>query len=167
MDMPGAIHWRDASATEHAKSALSHRTPSIMTFYSFLADVIVVIHFAYVTFVVGGMLMILVGVLRRWRWVRNFYFRVLHFLAIALVAGESLWGIVCPLTDWESQLREKAGEAGQSGSFVGRWVHELIFIQAPEWAFTLVYCLFTTAVLATLILAPPRWPWKKAAAQSR
>jgi hypothetical protein len=46
----------------------------------------------------------------------------------------------------------------EDGSFVGRWVHELIFFEAPEWVFTIVYCAFGAVVLATFILAPPRWP---------
>lgn len=131
--------------------------------YRFLADVIVVVHFGYVAFVVGGMLLILIGVARRWGWVRNFWFRVLHFLAIALVAAESLFGVVCPLTEWENSLRGAAGDPGEPGSFIGQWIHRLMFFEVPESVFTIVYILFGTAVLATLLWAPPRLPWKKAA----
>jgi hypothetical protein len=136
-----------------------------MTLYDFLADVVVVLHFAYVGFVVIGMLLILVGIVRRWRWVRNFWFRMVHFLMIGVVVVESLVDIVCPLTRWESDLRVRAGGAGEAGSFVGRWVHRLLFYDAPEWVFTTCYCLFGAAVLLTLILAPPRWPWRRAAAK--
>ena len=132
-----------------------------MELYRFLADAIVVVHFAFVAFVVLGMLAILVGVWRRWRWVRNFSFRIAHLLAIGLVAAESLFGVICPLTAWENDLRQLGGERGQPGSFVGRWVHRLIFFDFPPWAFTACYCLFAAAVLATLILAPPRLPWRQ------
>lgn len=133
-----------------------------MAFYRCLADVVVVLHFAYVVFVVGGMTAILAGVVLRWRWVRNFWFRGIHFLMIAVVAGESLCGILCPLTEWEDRLRERAGEPpAEPASFVGRWVHELLFVDLPPTVLSTCYCLFALAVLLTLILAPPRWPWRQ------
>ena len=136
-----------------------------MAFYRFLADVIVVVHSAYVAFVVGGMVLILVGIWRRWRWVRNFWFRILHFAAIGLVVVESLGGVICPLTSWEYDLRVGAGDEGRPGSFIGRWVHDLLFYEFPEWAFTVCYCVFGLAVLVTLLLAPPHRPWTKVAAK--
>lgn len=129
-----------------------------MFFYRFLADLIVVIHLAYVSFVAGGLLLILVGAWAGWQWIRNFWFRAAHFLMIAVVAAESLLGIVCPLTDWEYELRVLGGEEGTPGSFVGRMVHAVMFYEAPERVFTVAYCVFGLAVLATLVLVPPRWP---------
>ena len=132
-----------------------------MTLYRCLADAIAAIHFAYVAFVVVGMAAILLGIVFGWRFVRNFWFRGLHFLAIAVVAAESLAGFVCPLTTWEYRLRAAAGESAEEGTFVGRWVHRLMFFSAPEWVFTSGYCLFALLVVLTLVLAPPRWPWRK------
>ena len=130
-----------------------------MLFYRLLADLIVVLHLAYVAFVVLGMLLIVVGIVRRWQWVRNFWFRAVHFLLIAIVVAESLGGIVCPLTEWERQLRIAGGQEGDPTSFVGRLVHAVLFIDnAPEGVLTTCYCLFGLAVLATLVAAPPRRP---------
>jgi hypothetical protein len=121
-----------------------------------LADLIVVLHATYVSFVVFGLAAILLGVLCRWRWVRNVWFRAIHLTAIGIVVGESLLGIACPLTVWERQLREMAGQTGYTGDFVGYWTHRLIFYRADSRVFTLVYTLFGLAVLAVFILAPPR-----------
>jgi Protein of Unknown function (DUF2784) len=132
-----------------------------MILYRWLADLVVVIHVAYVAFVVVGMLLILVGLVRHWTWVRNFWFRMIHFVLIASVAAESLLGIVCPLTTWENQLRMAGGAADQPGSFVARTLHALIFFDAPEWVFTVAYGLFALAVLATLIFAPPQPPTRR------
>jgi hypothetical protein len=123
-----------------------------------LADFIVVFHASYVSFVVLGLVSILVGALLRWRWVRNFWFRMAHLAAIGVVVFESLAGIPCPLTVWESQLRRAAGQASYTGDFIGYWVHRLIFYQAEPWVFTVLYVLFGLAVLAAFILAPPRRP---------
>ncbi len=127
-----------------------------------LADAIAAIHFAYVAFVVLGMAAILLGIVFRWRFVRNFWFRSLHFLMIAVVAAESLAGVNCPLTIWEFRLRTAAGESAEPGTFVGRWIHRLMFFSAPAWVFTTGYCLFALLVVLTLLLAPPRWPRRKA-----
>jgi len=148
-----------------------------MNIYSILADAIAALHFGYVAFVVFGMLLILLGIAFSWNWVRNFWFRAVHFLMIAVVVVESLSGIICPLTVWEHRLRAAAVEAeggevdefnadAPPESFVGRWVHRLMFFTAPPWVFTVCYCLFGAAVFAALILAPPRWPWGKAKTQS-
>jgi hypothetical protein len=132
-----------------------------MTRYRFLADLVAVVHFAYVAFVVLGWVAILVGLARRWGWVRDFWFRTIHFLLIAVVVAEALGGAVCPLTTWERELRVLAGQEGQPGSFVGRLINAVLFYDLPEWVFRVLHCLFGTAVLLTLILAPPRWPWRK------
>lgn len=131
-----------------------------MLLYRLVADLIVLFHLAYVTFVVGGLLLILVGIWRQWRWVRNFWFRIAHLLAIGIVVAESLVGVVCPLTEWEARFRVLGGGKGEAGSFVGRLVHAVMFYDCPESVFTVGYCLFGLAVLGTLILAPPRWPEK-------
>ena len=125
-------------------------------FYRLAADAVVVLHATYVSFVVFGQLLILIGILRRWMWVRNRRFRWLHLAAISIVVVESLLGIVCPLTTLEAWLRAGAGQAGYRGDFVGHWVHELLFYDAPGWMFTLIYTAFGLTVLAAFILAPPR-----------
>ena len=132
-----------------------------MAYYRFLADLVVVVHGAFIGFVLVGMLLILLGIALRWRWVRNFWFRTLHFLAIGVVVAQALLGVLCPLTTLEKHLRGQAGQATYPGSFVAHWVHELIFYEAPPRVFTISYCLFGAAVLATLLLAPPRWPGRR------
>ena len=117
-----------------------------------LADVLVVVHFAIVAFIVGGLLLTWIGAPLGWRWIRNPWFRYLHLAAIAIVALEALIGIACPLTLWEDMLRGGA----RPESFVARWTHRLLFYRAPEWVFTVAYVLWTLATLATLRLVPPR-----------
>lgn len=126
-----------------------------------LADAVVVAHAAYAAFVVVGLAAILVGVAFRWRWVRNFWFRMIHFAMIGLVAMEAILGVKCPLTSLEDSLRAQAGQSVDQASFIARLARDLLFYEAPEWVFGVLHCLFAAAVLATLVLAPPRWPWQK------
>ena len=117
-----------------------------------LADVVLVLHFAYVLFVVGGVVAIWLGYALRWRWVRNWWYRVLHFAAIGLVAIEALVGALCPLTLLEDWLRP-GEEAGTS--FVQRWVHAVLFYDWPLWVFTALYVGFAAVVGLTFVLLPP------------
>jgi polyferredoxin len=117
-----------------------------------LADAILVVHFAFVLFVVLGFALILAGGALGWRWVRNRAFRYAHLAAIAFVAVEALAGIACPLTVWENALRHANPEGP---SFVGRWVRRLLYYDLPEWVFTVAYVLFAIAVAVTLWLFPP------------
>ena len=128
-------------------------------FYTLLADSILILHFAFVAFVVIGLLVIWAGWLRRWRFVFNFWFRLAHLLAIGVVAAESLAGIVCPLTVWENHLRLLAGGGERyAGSFVQHWLHRVMFYEASESTFTTLYVLFFTAVALSLWLVKPHGP---------
>jgi uncharacterized protein DUF2784 len=126
--------------------------------YGLLADVIVAVHAAFVAFVVFGQLLIVVGALRRWAWVRNFWFRTAHLLAIGYVAFEAAVGIACPLTTWEQQLRERAGQTVSDVTFVGRLLDQLLFIHGAEAILPYVHMGFGLLVLLTFLLAPPRLP---------
>ncbi len=126
-------------------------------FYGFAADFIVVFHLCYVLFAVGGELLIVLGWLFRWPWIRNFAFRIVHLLAVVVVAVEALIGVFCPLTEWEYRLRFLAGQiiAGEI-PFMARLVRRLIFYDFPAWVFTLTYILFALLVAASFFFVPPR-----------
>jgi Protein of Unknown function (DUF2784) len=126
--------------------------------YGFLADAIVAVHAAFVGFVVFGQLLIVVGALCRWAWVRNFWFRTAHLLAIGYVAFEAAAGIACPLTTWEHQLRERAGQAVADVTFVGWLLDRLLFIHGAEAVLPYVHMVFGALVLLTFLLVPPRLP---------
>lgn len=125
--------------------------------YGYLADVIVAVHVAYMAFIIFGQFAIMLGRLRHWRWAQNAWFRLLHVLAIVVVAVEAIFGIPCPLTTWEADLRERAGQAVTGETFVGRLLHKILFYDLPPWVFTTCYIAFALLVIVTLLWAPPRW----------
>jgi hypothetical protein len=112
---------------------------------SLLADIVLVVHFAFVLFVVGGLAAIWIGAAAGWDWARNFWFRAAHLAAIVFVACEALIGIWCPLTVWEARLRGTEADK----SFVAQWIHRVLFYDFPGWVFTTAYVAFALAVAAT------------------
>ncbi|MBA4315891.1 MAG: DUF2784 domain-containing protein [Limnobacter sp.] len=124
--------------------------------YSHFADLVLLIHFAIVLFVVGGLLLIVLGNFLRWSWVNHWLFRAMHVLAISVVVLESWLGIECPLTTLENWLRLQAGQGVYQGSFIQHWVHGVMFYQAPGWVFALAYTLFGLAVVAAWWRWPPQ-----------
>ena len=130
--------------------------------YAFWADVISLVHGALVGFVVLGQLAIVVGVIRRWGWVRNFWFRLAHLLLIGYVGLEAVFHIACPLTEWELDLRKLAGQAVTGEGFVGRCINALLINNTfDEWVYDYLHIGFALVVLATFALAPPRLPRRR------
>lgn len=117
-----------------------------------LADAILVLHAAFVLFVVGALPAIWAGVALARPWALDPWFRGLHLAAIAFVVLESLLGYICPLTLWEDALRGVPTEEG----FIRRWIHAWLFWSAPPWVFTAAYAGFALLVAATWWKWPPR-----------
>lgn len=124
--------------------------------YQLLADAVLTLHVAIVLFVVGGLLLVVLGNRRGWYWVNAYGFRLAHLAAIAIVAAETWLGATCPLTTLEMWLREQARAATYSGSFIEHWLQRLLYYQAPAWAFAVAYSVFLLLVLAAWWRHPPR-----------
>ena len=124
--------------------------------YRLAADLTVVFHMSYAMFIVAGQILILVGAIGKWQWIRNVWFRSIHLTIIAIVVAESFLGIVCPLTTLEKWLRRQAGQTSYQGDFLARWVHDLLFVELSPATLTAAYTLFGLLVAATFWLAPPR-----------
>jgi hypothetical protein len=128
-----------------------------MLSYRVLADAALVVHFAVVLFVVGGLVFIVAGSLRRWRLARSLWFRLAHLVAIAVVVAQAWLGAVCPLTTLEMWLRARAHQSTYAVSFVEHWMQRLLYYELPLWVFTLAYTVFGLAVVAAWWYFPPRW----------
>lgn len=125
---------------------------------AFWADVVVGLHVAYVAFVVLAVPVILVGGLLGAGWIRNSWFRNIHLAMIGAVVVQSLWGATCPLTVWENRLRGMAGQQGYQRSFIGQWLHELLFFDISPGMFAILYTGFGALVVGLYLAFPPRWP---------
>ena len=84
---------------------------------SLAADAVLLLHFAFILFVVSGAVLVL------WRP----RFACLHLPALAWAVWISATHGICPLTPLENSLRRAAGEAGYSGSFIDHYLMPLIY----------------------------------------
>ena len=125
--------------------------------YQALANVVLTLHVTVVAFVIGGLVLIIIGNLGNWRWVNALWFRLAHLSAIAVVATEAWLGVTCPLTTVEMWLREKAHATIYSGSFIEHWLQRILYYVAPSWVFVLGYSLFGLLVVATWLYFPPNF----------
>ncbi len=82
-----------------------------------LADLIVLIHFAFVLFVIFGGLLAL-------RWPKTAYVHLPIAIYGALI---ELVGWICPLTPLEKRLRESAGLEGYQGGFVEHYILPVLY----------------------------------------
>ena len=120
------------------------------------ADAILVTHTLFVVFVVGGLLLIVLGGLLGWPWVRNPWFRLLHLLAIGFVVVQAWAGEICPLTTWEMELRSRGGQETYDSSFLAYWLGRLIYYEAPPLVFAVIYTTFGALVVLSWYWVRPR-----------
>ena len=85
--------------------------------YRGAADLVLVVHFAFVAFVVLGGLLAL-------RWPRVAWAHIPVALYGALI---EFAGFVCPLTPLEVWLRRQGGEAGYEGGFVEQYITAALY----------------------------------------
>lgn len=122
------------------------------------ADVVLLVHAAFIAFVVIGQIYVLAGWMFRWRSARNRWFRRIHLGAIAIVVVQAWIGMTCPLTTLESSLRVEAGSGAYEQSFVAHWLSRLIYYDLPLSAFVIAYSVFAALVLLSYWRFPPRTP---------
>ena len=104
--------------------------------WRFLADLILMVHAAFVAFVILGGLAVL-----RWpamAWV--------HLPAVAWGAAIEFGGWICPLTPLEVELRQRGGEAGYTGSFIEHYVTPVLYPDGLTHAMQVVLGLTVLAV---------------------
>jgi hypothetical protein len=144
MQRPSPLRYREPAA------------PNCVNWYRILSDIVLAIHAGFVGFVVFGLVAIWVGWWRGWPFVRSKPFRLVHLLAMGIVLIETCAGLVCPLTAWEDQLRRLAGEAARpEASFMQRWLGSLLFYEASETVFLILYAAFFAMMVLTYWLVPP------------
>ena len=85
--------------------------------YQIRADILVVLHFVFICFVIVGGLLVL-----RWQWLA-----LIHLPVVLWGALVELMSWVCPLTPLENWLRRAAGGQGYSGGYIEHYLIPIIY----------------------------------------
>jgi len=104
------------------------------------ADAVVLVHFAFVIFVIAGGFIVL-------RWPRGAW---IHVPAAIWGAAIEFGGWVCPLTPLENFLRTAAGQAGYAGGFIEHYIVRILY--PPGLTSALQIALGTLVVAANAVV---------------
>jgi hypothetical protein len=108
--------------------------------YRFLVTAILVVHFAFLAYVVlGGLLAI--------RWPRAFW---PHLAAVGWGVVTVAFSIVCPLTSAEDWARQRAGEAALTKGFIDRYIEGVLY---PERYTGVLWALAAVVIAGSWLLA--------------
>ena len=110
--------------------------------YRLLADFVLIVHAAFVVFVMLGALLVL-------RWPRVAW---VHVPVVLWGAGIEFLGGICPLTPLENHWRRLAGEEGYPGDFVEHYVVSLLYPDGLTRTAQIVLGLLALAVNVAIYL---------------
>lgn len=113
--------------------------------YPLLANLVLIVHLAFVVFVLCGGLLV-----RRWRWLAW-----LHLPAAMWGATVEFRGWVCPLTVFENWLREQAGETGYQSGFIADYLLPFLY----PYDLTRDFQLILGMVVVAIIISMYGWLW--------
>jgi hypothetical protein len=116
--------------------------------YRLLADAVLVVHAAFVAFVVLGGLWVLRRPVLAW----------VHLPMVAWGAGIELMGGICPLTPLENHLRRLAGEQGFAGGFLEHYLLAALYPEGLTRGVQVAAGLIVLVVNASIYIAA----WRRA-----
>ena len=123
--------------------------------FRLLADATVVLHLAFVLFVIAGGLLVL-------RWPRVAW---VHIPAAAWGVWVEFAGWICPLTPMENWLRRQGGQTGYTATFVDQYLIPILYPAALtrdiQWALgsfvvAINVCVYLLMWRLASVRAPPR-----------
>jgi hypothetical protein len=126
---------------------------------SVIADLMLILHFLWAAWMVFGIFLAVAGF--RWRGLWSWkIFRISHLIGILITSTVPFWaGGICPLTEWEWQLRNAGGNDLSQGaeSFIIHWMREILFFDLNPVYLSLAAGL---GALVTILIFFRHPPWR-------
>ena len=134
--------------------------------YKILADLVVIIHFAWIVFVLWGFILTVyssisvyffsAGKDRAKAFFDRWIFRTVHVAGIVYVAVLTVLGKICPLTTLENILRRQYNpELTYPGSFVMHYIQKLIYPEANFLIFVVPTMIIAIFSIVMFVIRPP------------
>ena len=126
-------------------------------FYKLLADLIVVIHFVWITFMLLGFLLILQAFFYKKAFFDWFKFRIIHLIGIFYISLLSILGKYCPLTILENFLRSRYElNLVYPGSFIIHYLERLVYPAVNPLIIQIPTAFIAVFTILVFIIRPPR-----------
>ena len=124
-------------------------------FYRILADLIMVVHLAWIIFMIWGFVLTIRGFFYP-KFFERWLFRTVHLLGILFVVTLEILGRYCPLTLWENALRSHYNpETDYPGSFIIKQIEQMIYPDVSPLVVIIPTILLAAFTLAAFVLKPP------------
>lgn len=115
------------------------------------ATSIFALHLVIIAFNVAGCILVPLGALLGWRWVREFWWRAAHLASLAIVALQALFERPCFLTIWQAKL----ANTDRVQPLIATWIDRLIYLPLPLWVFAAAYLAVFAYVVALWVWVRP------------
>lgn len=123
--------------------------------YRVLADIIMVLHFAWILFMLLGFGLTVRAFLRP-EFFERWLFRTIHLVGILVVASLEILDKYCPLTIWENALRRHYDpNTDYPGSFIIGYLEKWIYPDVPPVVVVLPTIFIAVFTLTVFIVKPP------------
>jgi Protein of Unknown function (DUF2784) len=122
---------------------------------SFTANFILVIHFAWVAWMISGILLAVLGFKwpRLWGWR---IFRIAHLIGLVGTATVPIWaGGICPLSALDWQMRAPDLASGQPQPFLVYWLDRLLYWDVDPLVLSLAIAAGALLTVIIFIFHPP------------
>jgi hypothetical protein len=108
--------------------------------FNLLADLVVLLHFAFIVFaILGGFLAL--------KWMRVVW---VHLPVVVYAAMIEFYGWICPLTPGENWLRQRGGGAGYDETFIEHYVTPIIYPPGLTFSLQITLGILVVAVNVTI-----------------
>jgi len=123
--------------------------------YKIIADIVVLIHFIWILFMLAGFVLTLGGFF--WKgYFNRWVFRTVHLCGILFVAILTVLGEYCPLTILENNLMAKYdSQLTYPGSFIAHYVEKLVYPDVEPMIIIVPTITIGLITLIIYIIKPP------------
>ena len=109
------------------------------------SKIVLLFHFSIFLFITISFILIPLGYYKKWKWVKNKYFRLIHLILMGIIFIETILGFMCPLTILENFLRNNI----EINNKITQIIHQIMYWDLPTYQFIILY-LFSLLYLIFL-----------------
>ena len=121
-----------------------------------LAQVVLAVHLMIASFIVLGIIVIVLGGRLGWAITYIFWWRLVHLVAMGAVAVQKLMGNACFLSRWERGLLDMAGAVPHAMPAFQTLGDHVLYWNLPLAFFVWLYGALFAVVIALWFIIPPR-----------